>query len=321
MAAVERIIAPAIVADEGEAAGEDALVAERAEEFAVAVERACGAGRRPAFMARLCAGGEGVEAFAAAVDAVADRRGLKAPGGVLEMGAADGGRLAQAFPGAPLEAVETVGRAGEAVHEQAGVQAGRHADVARMMGLRVGGQRAAQAGTGRVDLLARLGDERTGARKPSCDLCETRMAPLDAGTERSVETMRDRVQSLPGSAARSSARGRPRSADFRSRRSASRTRRTATVSRSDSLPVSCSRSECFGTAHSAALVGVGARVRHEIDQRPIGFVSDSRDDGNCAFSNGADDGLVVKAPEVFEAAAAARDDQHVGPGNGACRIE
>jgi hypothetical protein len=61
--------------------------------------------------------------------------------------------------------------------------------------------------------------------------------------------------------------------------------------------------------------GLGRRGRagigDEIDQRPVGFMADGRDNGDRALGAGADDDLLVEAPEVFQAAAAARHDQHV----------
>ena len=55
-----------------------------------------------------------------------------------------------------------------------------------------------------------------------------------------------------------------------------------------------------------------ARVGDEVDQRPVGLVADGGDDRNAARGHGAHDDLLVEAPQVLEAAAAAGDDQHVG---------
>ncbi len=61
--------------------------------------------------------------------------------------------------------------------------------------------------------------------------------------------------------------------------------------------------------------GAGRRWRAQIggvvDQRPVGFVADGGNQRNEARRGGADDDLLVEAPEVFERAAAARDDEDV----------
>ena len=50
-------------------------------------------------------------------------------------------------------------------------------------------------------------------------------------------------------------------------------------------------------------------------------MTDGRYQRNAALGGGAHDVLVVEAPQVFEAATAARDDQHVGAWNFAARFE
>ena len=60
---------------------------------------------------------------------------------------------------------------------------------------------------------------------------------------------------------------------------------------------------------SASARAVGGKV----DQRPVGLVADRRDQRDVGGRHGAHQRLVVEAPEVLEAAAAARDDQHVRP--------
>ena len=52
----------------------------------------------------------------------------------------------------------------------------------------------------------------------------------------------------------------------------------------------------------------GARIRHQIDQRPIGFVTNGRDQRYAAFGGGANDDLFVEAPQVFKAATTAGND-------------
>ena len=54
-----------------------------------------------------------------------------------------------------------------------------------------------------------------------------------------------------------------------------------------------------------------AHVRRVIDQRPVSLVADGGDERNRAASDRAHHGLVVEAHEVFERAAAARDNEHV----------
>ena len=54
-----------------------------------------------------------------------------------------------------------------------------------------------------------------------------------------------------------------------------------------------------------------ARIGHEVDQGPVGFVAHRRNQRDRAFRRRADHGLLIEAPEVFEAAAAARDDQQI----------
>ncbi len=56
----------------------------------------------------------------------------------------------------------------------------------------------------------------------------------------------------------------------------------------------------------------GAHVGGEIGDGEIGLVADAGDDGNGAGGNGARDGFFVESPEVFERAAAAREDENVG---------
>ncbi len=63
---------------------------------------------------------------------------------------------------------------------------------------------------------------------------------------------------------------------------------------------------------SAAPVGVGARTSAAWSiSRRIRLVADRRDKRDGALRGGADHGLVVEAPEILEAAAAARHDEHV----------
>ena len=55
----------------------------------------------------------------------------------------------------------------------------------------------------------------------------------------------------------------------------------------------------------------GAQVRDMIEQRPIGLMADGGDQRDEARCRRAHDDLLVEAPEVFERAAAARDDENI----------
>ena len=55
-------------------------------------------------------------------------------------------------------------------------------------------------------------------------------------------------------------------------------------------------------------------VGDEIGEREIGFVSHAADDRNRAGFDGAHDRFFVKRPQVFNAAAAATDNQHIAFG-------
>ena len=55
-----------------------------------------------------------------------------------------------------------------------------------------------------------------------------------------------------------------------------------------------------------------ADIGGEIRDGEVGLMADAGDDGNRAGDNGASDGLFVKSPQVFQRAAAARQDQNVG---------
>ena len=117
-----------------------------------------------------------------------------------------------------------------------------------------------------------------------------------------------------GSASRSSRRGRPRAAARRCARMPSSARRAAIARRRPSLPV-CSISS--RVLRHGPFGGLGrrrrARVGGEVDQRPVGLVADRGDQRDGALGRRAHHDLLVEAPQVLEAAAAARHDQHVGP--------
>ena len=64
-----------------------------------------------------------------------------------------------------------------------------------------------------------------------------------------------------------------------------------------------------------------AAVARMVDQRPVGLVADRRDQRNGGSCRRAHHRLVVETPEIFEAAAAARDDEEVRPRDGAADLE
>jgi hypothetical protein len=72
----------------------------------------------------------------------------------------------------------------------------RDADVARVMGLGIGGERAAETYRSGVEALARVGDERAPRGQASGHLGETGVAALDAGAERAIEAVSYAVQAL-----------------------------------------------------------------------------------------------------------------------------
>ena len=83
--------------------------------------------------------------------------------------------------------------------------------------------------------------------------------------------------------------------------------------------------EKFG-AHRHAEFRSGGRGRRAhvggvIDQRPVGLMTDRGNQRNQAFRRRANDDLLVEAPQILERAAAARDDQQVGPRDRAARLQ
>ena len=55
----------------------------------------------------------------------------------------------------------------------------------------------------------------------------------------------------------------------------------------------------------------GAQVRHEIADGEINFVADRRNHRQGGMENGAGHGFLVEGPKVFQAAAAAREEDQV----------
>ena len=53
----------------------------------------------------------------------------------------------------------------------------------------------------------------------------------------------------------------------------------------------------------------------------VGLVADRRDERDRALGRGAHHDLLVEAPKILDGAAAAGDDQHVGPRNRAARLQ
>ena len=71
-----------------------------------------------------------------------------------------------------------------------------------------------------------------------------------------------------------------------------------------------------GDAELAGLAGgQGAAVGGEVGEGDVDLVADGRDDRDAGAGDGPRHGLLVEGPEVLEAAAAAGDDDDVGPGD------
>ena len=60
-----------------------------------------------------------------------------------------------------------------------------------------------------------------------------------------------------------------------------------------------------------------AAVRGEINQRGIGFVPNRGNQRNRAFGRGANNDFLIEGHQVFQAATAARHNQHIGARHGA----
>src|SRR5262249_11246843 len=55
------------------------------------------------------------------------------------------------------------------------------------------------------------------------------------------------------------------------------------------------------------------RIRDKVDEGPIGLMPDRGNQRDRAFRRRADDSLLIEAPEIFEAAPAARNNEQIGP--------
>ncbi len=79
------------------------------------------------------------------------------------------------------------------------------------------------------------------------------------------------------------------------------------------------RRQQFGAHRHAEFRRGGRRRRAQIggvvDQRPVGLVADGGDERDVALRRRAHHDFLVEAPQVLERAAAARDDEQVGPRN------
>ncbi len=244
---------------------------------------------------------ENIEALAAALDALAQRRWLQTAGRAFEAGAPRRGRASQGIASAALGGFEAVVRAGNPLTEKARAQARSNAHVSRVMGSGIAGERAREA-------LAR-------------DLREARVGSLHAGSKCRIEPVGTGIEALARHrdqilGPRQSALGGFEIAALGFERAAHGDGEPKLELAGDLDEIGIFRHGPFG-----GLRGRGrARVGDEIDQRPVGLVADGGDDGNGARGHGADDDFLVEAPEIFQAAATAGDDQHVGARDFAARL-
>lgn len=76
-----------------------------------------------------------------------------------------------------------------------------------------------------------------------------------------------------------------------------------------------------GSTFATAAEGVGAQVGHPVGDGEVGLVTDAGDDGDAAARDGARDDLRVERPQVFEAPAAAHEQDEVDLGARGERVE
>ncbi len=117
-----------------------------------------------------------------------------------------------------------------------------------------------------------------------------------------------------GCANRRSARGRTRASCCKARCRSAMLRVKLRNSRRSKSSVWAISSVRTGNGKLGRGGGRGrADVGGEIDQRGIGFVAHRRDEGDLAFGDGADNDFLVEGHQIFDRAAAARNDQEIGP--------
>ena len=69
--------------------------------------------------------------------------------------------------------------------------------------------------------------------------------------------------------------------------------------------------EAFGDQFGGGAGGSGAEIGHKVADGKVDFVSDGGDDGEGGMEDSAGDAFFVEGPEVFEAAAASREEDKV----------
>ena len=156
---------------------------------------------------------------------------------------------------------------------------------------------------------SRPGPKRPAAPRLSAR-CRWRVKPISASGRRTPRPS----SRCARSATSASGRGRPRPRS-RSRWPRCARPRASAARRRSSRPAT--RGEQVEPHRHRHLGGGGRRRRAavggEVDQRGVGLVADGRDQRDAALGRGAHHDLLVEAPEVLEAAAAAGDDQQVRP--------
>ena len=139
-------------------------------------------------------------------------------------------------------------------------------------------------------------------------------AALQTEAERPLEAPGEVIDTLPGLAD-----GRPRIAQ-RPRRGAqvgALLAKAAVDAEDQPMVMAGNIGEQFGP-HRHRDLGGGARRRRthvggKVDQRRVGFVADGGNERNGAGGGGAHDLFLVEGPQFLDTAAAARDDNEIGP--------
>ena len=133
-----------------------------------------------------------------------------------------------------------------------------------------------------------------------------------------VTARRERDCNWSNCCERSSSRSNGRRSGRRDFSDSSRCRASGTSprerARQPTLPVAQDRVNCLHRWHDTLRRFAGRQrpdIGDQIGQRHVDFVADRRHDRNARSMNRADDDFFVERPQVFQAAAAAADDQHV----------